>query len=329
MIRLTGHHVKTTTLLVIACILLQTASPGVADAPGEASSNEAVEQDTGYIAGVVQDGAGVPLAGARLSIHPWGYATTVSADDGSFELEHNEEMRSGVHSPFWLVVQHPTQGLASAVEITRDSQDIRVSLTPGIDVSGRLIDEDGNPVAKAEVSIAIRGEKYSSLLRADMLNTNYVHSLSDNRGQFIIRCIPPGLSYRLIGEKEGYEQLFHPIPGTAPADSVELEPVTMKQMNAGVSGIVTSKTGTPLGGVTIKSSCDPLRYVITDNAGRFDIQICHGRVYLQAFLWLPPDRVANPGPGIRRGEVIAAVYLDAPAEDVQMVEGQVEPFVKD
>lgn len=329
MITLTGHHVNTAAVLVIACILLQPAGPALADASGEASSDEAVEQDTGCITGVVQDTAGVALAGARLSIHPWGYATTLSADDGSFKLEHNEEMRSGVHSPFWLVIRHPAKRLASAVEITRDSKDIRVSLTPGIDVSGRLIDEDGNPVARAQVSIAIRGEKDSSLLTDDMDNTKDLNSSSDNRGQFTIRCIPPGLSYRLIGEKEGYEQLFHPIPATATADSVELEPVTMKQMNASVSGIVLSKTGTPLGGVTIKSSCDPLGYVITDNAGRFDIQVCYGRIYIQAFLWLPPDRVANPGPGIRRGEVIAAVYLDAPAEDVQIVEGQVEPFVKD
>jgi Carboxypeptidase regulatory-like domain len=152
-----------------------------------------IELDPGArIHGRVFGPTGEPVAGARI-LHDEGVirskkrATATSGDDGTFLLE-------GVPAG-WRTLTARAEGLASAVvdglAVSAGSEvsEVEIHLAPGGAISGKLIDEAGEPVAGASVRISAAGPGGEDLARSGL-----VEPAED--GSFRARHLRPGI-YRV------------------------------------------------------------------------------------------------------------------------------------
>ncbi len=158
----------------------------------------------GSIAGhVTNAGTGEPLKKATVQLEPRGANTkaevAISNADGSFEftnLDPGSYGISGSHTGFLnksYGASKPGQTgsilmLASGQQVT----DLTLALTPQAVITGRLVDEDGDPIqaAMVEVSTQIWQSGKLSYTPRNM-------SQSDDRGEFRLAGLSPeNISFR-------------------------------------------------------------------------------------------------------------------------------------
>jgi protocatechuate 3,4-dioxygenase beta subunit len=146
------------------------------------------------VAGIVQDSSGNPVAGAtvrQVRMNQENERTQTSDRSGAF-LFRNMAARE-----LMLAVQ--ARGLAPAVQtlqVTGDVSMVRFELGPGQLLSGRVIDEAGNPLANAFVETTRRG------LDKITWSTN-----TDANGRFEWDSAPPEpLLYSILAE--GYNRAY-------------------------------------------------------------------------------------------------------------------------
>lgn len=200
----------------------------------------------GFVRGRVVDGAGQPLAGARVRVATFedrglpGFLAEAlggaSAGDGTFALGPLPSARLGLAVS---LARYAPRRLEADVA-TRQSVDLRdVVLDPGLAIRGRVRDREGNGVAFALVS-AQQGFAGASL-GADA-STGEAESESD--GSFVI-----------AGLKPGAHQVSASLPGFASASrSAEPggEPVQLLLEPGGsVVGRVVDANGQPIDGATV------------------------------------------------------------------------------
>jgi hypothetical protein len=111
---------------------------------------ELVLEKSKSISGRVVDAAGAPVPGATVvasgDLRRHGMpATTTSADDGSFELADLETRRYG------LTAGTPRSATARPVSAQAGATDVQLVLIDKRQVSGRLVDAAGAPVARFQV----------------------------------------------------------------------------------------------------------------------------------------------------------------------------------
>lgn len=117
---------------------------------------------------------------------------------------------------------------------------VRIVLDTGRSARGRLVDESGQPVGGAAVSLAVPGPL--GLEEAES------RALSDAEGRFEVRRLSPGL-YDLKVERRGFAPLRRPgveIAGT----SADLGVVTLLR-GAALEGTVRDRQGAPVAGAEI------------------------------------------------------------------------------
>jgi hypothetical protein len=140
------------------------------------------------LSGVILDPAGKPLEGTTV----YGLA-----DDGfgSAKLVKSSEfvvLRLSESEKRTLLFRHDAQRLAGAIEVTADMQQpIRVTLLPWGEVSGRMIDEDGQPLANLEIGSIGDAKAGESLGRLPRMRS------TDEQGRFRIDGLVPGLTYAI------------------------------------------------------------------------------------------------------------------------------------
>lgn len=210
--------------------------------------------------GQVVDLQGKPIAGCQIRILPAGGMTstrflaagvqdeneeTLSGPDGGFTLTGLPEGQ-----PITLVVSG--EGYLSAtrqgVQIPAE-RPLRVTLSPGSRISGRIVDESGAPVTRAQVLAVYEGPGPGRGGAAESLDEN---------GGFVIENVSPG-RFTLAVAAPGFQPVQRKgIEVVAGKDVSGLE-VTIHK-GAIVEGRVTTTEGRPVAGAH-------LRVMPTGNAG--------------------------------------------------------------
>ena len=235
------------------------------------------------IRGVVTDDAGQPVAGARIRAEPrgddapstssFGSGPATSGLDGAF---HVAEALYGY--AYRLTAQ--AAGYASSVldvppvEAGVAVDPVHLVLTKGRRVVGAVVDTDGHPVAKAEVSLLwpLDPSEFRSLS-----DSPATAATTDAQGAFALPATAPG-EYEVDVRHSAYAQ--RPTTSVAVPDGesdFEIGPLTLIA-GAAIHGIVTGPDGRPAADATIESVGQyrtggaPTRTATSDVDGRFRIE---------------------------------------------------------
>lgn len=219
--------------------------------PGEREPVELALEPSATLSGIVVDGAGRAVAGARIlsdpprdRVFPSPWTAAVSGPDGRFRLTGLRP--SGAYR---LTAGRAgfvrTEKTARTAPAGQPSETVRIVLEEGQAVSGRVVDESGRPLAGAVVRLAnMSGEEHSGE--------------SDGDGKFQIRHLRPG-RYDLIA--------MHPEASAAQLSGIEIpagQPVVDLgdvELPAGgvIEGLVVDAKGAPVAGAMISASSEGRR----------------------------------------------------------------------
>jgi hypothetical protein len=141
------------------------------------------------LAGKLVDPDGKPLTGVHVfNLKPLHFWTPQPLEIDSFTVTALEP--SGRRS---LVFVHPEKRLAAAVEVQANTQSpLRVQLKPAGAVTGRLVDEEGQPRPGVDVLIHfVRKDK--DYLAEHLLG----HITTDREGRFRVEGLAPDVVYQI------------------------------------------------------------------------------------------------------------------------------------
>ncbi len=236
------------------------------------------------ITGVVRDEKGKQVSDAIVSIRPGFTEDKITNTKGVFTLKLRRESASRMgtmssrEETSYLLVRHKERNLATAMEFDETAANFDIKLTPGVILSGKVVDSEGRGIPYAELSLTFWTSVfgYSSREVTDI----------DAEGHFEIRAVPPGHRYSVSANAEGYgERYIRVNTGDAVNNQMELEPLVLAVTNLSASGIVVDELGQPVSDIRIYAygNGQPSRETRTDTEGKFTLQnICAGRINIQA-----------------------------------------------
>jgi hypothetical protein len=194
----------------------QGQPPGGGRRGAAAQRDVAAPVGTGVIAGkVVAADTGRPVKRARVIVTGGGRPRAATTDDqGRFRVTALPPGTYSITATKTGFVdgafgQRRALRTGTPVELAEAQQraDVDVKLSRGGVITGRVLDEDGEPLSRAMVSVLrqqyVRGEKQLTPAGADQ---------SDDRGQFRIFGLPPG-DYFVSATAGGVEQIIRQLAG--------------------------------------------------------------------------------------------------------------------
>jgi hypothetical protein len=245
--------------------------------PGEVRRLD-LSYDAGIrVAGIVIGPSGEAPHGARLSVLPPGFDRPLGAD-GAFSIFAG---RPGAE--LTLRASAPGYSPSAPVQVGggADLENLRVHLTRGGRVSGRVEDGDRRPLAGVNVFLTGAQGRLSGVAAA-----------TDGAGRFIVPAVPAG-EYRAAGELKGYfaESAGDPV---RVKEGEEIADVILTMIRGWtLRGRVLSPQGLPIRKAEVQVSEGGLTWAAdTDSEGRFSFEA------------LRPD-VDDERPGIDRIEAVA------------------------
>lgn len=254
----------------------QPAAPSLATADAQpiaarervdvASESPAVPElhlDLAHVRGRCVDEAGAPLVGCTVKLDGWGSNANRMAMQGEVAWHDPEPIVTGTDGRFDVRFAPPS-GLQFSLEVSTDGrvprtgrwgrikpeQDIDlgdVALQTGFAVRGRVVDEQGVPVAKVYVNL----QNLPLPLAPDMAANNSRGGRSGEDGEFAIRVPIPAGTWSLDAGQRGVRLLG---PNQLTVDSRDLLDVvvTVRRMPS-IEGVVVDELGMPVKGVTIEA----------------------------------------------------------------------------
>ncbi len=163
-------------------------------APDAGSITCDIQLDRGQTrTGIVVDPDGKPLTGVRVAgLRANGGNQTLT--DGSFKAVALNPLK-----PRLLVFAHKDRKLVGHVLLHADAPEpVTVRLQPGTTLTGRLLDEDGKPLAGATVTAGYRANE-AGWLANEITRGKPIQTDAD--GRFRIETIFPGLRFSLVVRK--------------------------------------------------------------------------------------------------------------------------------
>ena len=188
---------------------------------------------------------GAPIQGAKLSVL---YLESVVGTDvfsldmetesdsqGAFHLKGLEPGRIQVMAELegYAMAESPEEFLSSGSVVTN----IEIKLSGAALISVTVVDQDEQPVADAEVSLAVVGVRRPQ------------KGFTNDNGQFIFEQVPPG-TFQLSARARGYMAVYDPIEGEIEAGDTAKEQIALERV-AGISGKVEDQHGGPVSGAAI------------------------------------------------------------------------------
>ncbi len=151
------------------------------------------------LSGVALDAAGSPVQGAQVCICPLGRRPPATTDaEGRFATSYNVEEHGYTPPRQYIVARHVERNLATASELQPSEGLLVVTLEHAVTVKGRVLDEDGNGVRDAAVTLMFKG-------RGELTGSALVDGEpSDSEGRWQMSAVPPGFAYEIYVEAEGY-----------------------------------------------------------------------------------------------------------------------------
>ena len=187
-------------------------------------------------------------------------------DDGFKANEQGEIVVQALTAEQWHVQVSAPQHSCDIrdLKLTSPETVLHVSLPPGGEVTGRIVDDQGHPLAGAKLSI---GVEHTAMYWLDRTTTN-------EQGKYRLQYLPLATPLSLNVSREGFKYSLTTLSVDAqtPVDygSIKLTPLPD---GGKVVGQVVDNAGQPIVGTTVEnyrsSSVNNTTY--TDNDGRFQI----------------------------------------------------------
>ena len=258
-------------LIVLGFVLVGTAAMAQAPARDQAPSRRG---GTGVIRGrVVRADTGEPLRRVEVRVDEWstenlsGPASTMTDAEGRYELtelaagRYQLKARRGGYVEVAYGQRRPFErGRPLELGDGAVLQNIDFALPPGAVVTGRVVDETGEPVAYVSVSL----ERRRHVDGAKRLVAESGGS-TDDRGEFRIFGVPPGdyvivarFEARDLGSRDRVRYVPTFYPGTPVASEAQRVTVGPGQEVPGITIALAHATTATLRGVVRSAGQDPL-----------------------------------------------------------------------
>ena len=235
------------------------------------------------IAGVVTDGSGQPVAGAKIWAEPRGRGgarfsssqagPAYAAPDGSFVVEgalYGQAYRLTAEAPGYA----RTLLNVPPVEPGRVIEPVHLTLSRGRRVVGTVVDTEGNPVTGAQVELRwpLDPSDFRSLAESPA-----TAATTNDQGAFVLPATAAG-EYGVDASHSEYAQRPTTLVDLPEGESdFEIGDLTLVAGST-IHGIVTGPEGTPVAGASIQSIGEyrtggaPIRTATADGDGRFRIE---------------------------------------------------------
>jgi protocatechuate 3,4-dioxygenase beta subunit len=216
--------------------------------------------------GRVTTAAGEPVPAVRVGV---GAAVTSTGDDGSYWLEGAAVGRQNV------IFLHPSYGRQTkAFEIQAGSNVLDLTFAPGVDVTGRVVDQNGAPVSAARVELVARQA------------ARQYRDVTGDDGRFRLFPVAAG-QYQLKAEAEGFSQTVVTAPMDVAGDPVSNLEIALDR-GAALSGKILGLSPEELERVKVIAQ-DELGGTVaawSDGRGRYEVRSLHpGNWSVRAELW--------------------------------------------
>ena len=224
------------------------------------------------LTGTVRDAAGQSVPAAWVAVSQWPTRLLTAADErGRYEVRTPRAHPWSGGGPLRILGVSPDMahyGVSTIEADWRTGQQIDIHLTePLQEVTGRVRDERGSPIAGARIVVRAQGG------RDHPMGDLAAGTLSAEDGSFTIGPIDPQVSYFVTAELPGHSFLnvsdWRPslTPGGQLADLV------LAKADGSLSGRVLDEQGRPLVGVTVRAQSPSTRSVGVSGAdGRYRIE---------------------------------------------------------
>ncbi len=241
------------------------------------------------LSGQVFDNAGEPLARARVFVEQ-GLAGSIresrTDNEGRYRFDN---VASGTIGVFAIADGHGFGGLSITVPSDEDVRELTIRLRPPVTLSGRIVNEAGEPVSGARVMrIGLMNEPQSNnphattklgIPYAKLEPMGFPPITTDDRGRFTVSALPRDGSIALKAACHGYAQ-----QGVADLRAGDSNVEIVLTRGVLVRGrVVTRATRVPLSGavVVLRNAQPPHDTALTrtDGSGDFAIRLQPG-VYL-------------------------------------------------
>jgi beta-lactamase regulating signal transducer with metallopeptidase domain/protocatechuate 3,4-dioxygenase beta subunit len=267
------------------------------------------------IQGIVVDPNDRPVSSATVFASGLSFREATTDAKGAFELRSMSPLGAivpRVLTPY-IVVQDKGRNLAAAVSFdSASTEPLRIKLTPGAILSGRVTDAQDKGLPAAQISLALRTGQTQLGLRES--------SRSDPNGRYEIQVVPAGHSYSISATAEGYGENSTDVQITDVAKGrIEADPIVLVVANLDVSGVVVDADDKPVANAEVLCSGPGQRpqRSTTDSQGRFVIHgLGAGVVRVQA------DMFRQFGTARGGGPPVGSIQTDAGATGVKIVIGQ-------
>jgi hypothetical protein len=231
------------------------------------------------IAGTVFDPAGKAAADVRITLFPnWGGTDSPVTDaQGRYELLWDPRQFGGMDRNFSLIAQDEKRNLAVAEDIDETTRALDLRLQPGLVITGRIQDPEGQALTNGTVSVTLWAGNMGSSFRDP--------AKADSNGQFKVLCLPQTRRYSINATAPGYGSANQSVQGAAgETNEVQLEPFVLRLADRDFGGQVIDQDEKPVSGanVSIQGDGQPYVHVVTGKDGRFAAKVCEGMVRIWA-----------------------------------------------
>lgn len=234
--------------------------------------------------GICLDRSGSPVSGADIYIKETPTPIATSDSDGLFSI--SPETIKQTKDILVISARQKSLNLGGILfqDVHWTDKLLQIEMKPTIKLSGKLADNDGNPIANTNLEIILSDTKN---LPYSMKNSVLISQPSDESGNFYIDVIPSEYPYALQVAKDGYEKFYFPLENhLVSQEDSDLGELVLRRSSLTISGYLADQLGYPIEGIEISIFKDEeygVKPVISDPNGRFKIDnLAEGNIKLKA-----------------------------------------------